>query len=115
LLRTETHIEFLDEYGNFDGLLEEYSGCTAVIKINFRIKFTKRTETILWEKKDIYAYQIKEIDNITPEDGEEEKLNEELNILENSEKLLELTSSVYELIYDSEILLTINWGKFRMK
>lgn len=25
LLRTETHIEFLDEYGNYDALLEEYS------------------------------------------------------------------------------------------
>jgi DNA repair protein RecN (Recombination protein N) len=76
LLRTETHIEFLDEYGNFDGLLEEYSGLYRQLsKLTLELNSLKEQETILWEKKDIYAYQIKEIDNITPEDGEEEKLN----------------------------------------
>ncbi|MGD1006254.1 MAG: DNA repair protein RecN [Ignavibacteriaceae bacterium] len=114
LLRTETHIEFLDEYGNFDGLLEEYSELYRQLsKLTLELNSLKEQETILWEKKDIYAYQIKEIDNITPEDGEEEKLNEELNILENSEKLLELTSSVYELIYDSENSVNDQLGKIQ--
>jgi DNA repair protein RecN (Recombination protein N) len=103
LLRTETHIEFLDEYGNYDALLEEYSLLYSQLsKLVSELGSLMKQESILREKKDIYAYQIKEIDTIAPEDGEEEKLNEELNILENSEKLLELTTSIYETIYDSE-------------
>ena len=114
LLRTETHIEFLDEYGNFEGLLEEYSGLYRQLsKLTLELNSLKEQETILKEKKEIYAYQIKEIDNITPENGEEEKLSEELNILENYEKLLELTSSVYESIYDSENSVNDQLGKIQ--
>lgn len=103
LLRTETHIEFLDEYGSYEAQLIEFSGLYRQLsKLTSELKSLKERETILREKRDLYAYQIKEIDNTAPEDGEEEKLNEELNILENSEKLLELTSSIYESLYDAE-------------
>ncbi|MDR3626116.1 MAG: DNA repair protein RecN [Ignavibacteriaceae bacterium] len=114
LLRTETHIEFLDEYGNYEGLLLEYNGLyRRLSKLASEINSLKEKESILTEKRDIYAYQIKEIDNIAPEDGEEEKLNDELNILENSEKLLDLTTSVYESIYDSENSVIDKLGKIQ--
>ncbi len=54
------------------------------------------------EKKEIYAFQINEIDNVSPEEGEEEKLNDELKILENSEKLAELSSEVYQILYEAD-------------
>jgi len=54
------------------------------------------------EKKEIYAFQIKEIDNISPQDGEEEILNEELKIMESSEILAGLTSEIYEALYESD-------------
>ena len=103
LLRTETHIEFLDEFGNLDKELisykKYYHELTASIN---ELKSLKEKETSLKEKKDLYAFQIKEIDAVSPEEDEEEKLAEELNILENSEKLLELTSDTYSKLYESE-------------
>jgi DNA repair protein RecN (Recombination protein N) len=114
LLRTETHIEFLDEYGNYEGLSEEFGGLFRQLsKLTSELNSLRKQESILAEKRDIYAYQIKEIDSIVPEDGEEEKLNEELNILENSEKLLELTSSVYESMYDDENSVNDQLGKIK--
>ena len=61
-----------------------------------------RKEGLLKEKKDIYEFQIREIDAVSPHAGEEEKLKEELNILENSERLAELTTEVYTLLYESD-------------
>ncbi len=103
LLRTETHIEFLDEFGSNDDDLSDYKKLYDQLNKALRdLKSLKEKEISLKEKKEIYSYQIKEIDAVSPVEGEEEKLIEELNILENSEKLLELTSSVYQKIYDSE-------------
>lgn len=103
LLRTETHIEFLDEYGNHDIDIQNYKSIYFELsKITGELKALREKESSLKEKEDIYSYQIKEIDAVSPVEGEEAKLIEELNILENSEKLLELTSSVYERLYESE-------------
>ena len=103
LLHTETHIDYLDEFGNYDELLTKYkSKYDELIKTEREIKALKERETILIEKKEIYAFQIKEIDNVFPEEGEEEKLNDELKILENSEKLAELSSEVYQILYEAD-------------
>jgi DNA repair protein RecN (Recombination protein N) len=103
LLRTETHIDYLDEFGNYDDLLTKYkSKYDELIKIEREIEKLKEREAILIEKKEIYAFQIKEIDNVSPEEGEEEKLNDELKILENSEKLAELSSEVYQILYEAD-------------
>jgi len=103
LLRTETHIDFLDEFGNYKKLLEEYRNSYEELSVvEKELESLKEREALLKEKKEIYSFQIKEIDNISPEPGEDEKLNDELKILENSEKLVELTSRVYEVLYDSE-------------
>ncbi|MEO8400085.1 MAG: DNA repair protein RecN [Ignavibacteriaceae bacterium] len=102
LLHTETHIEFLDDFGSLDKELEDYKKkyYELLNSIN-ELKSLKEKEAVLKEKKDLFAFQIKEIDSVSPEIDEEEKLNNELNILENAEKLLELTSDVYEKLYES--------------
>ncbi len=103
LLRTETHIDFLDEFGNLEKSLEEYRAKYSFLnKLSGELKSLKAKENTLKEKKELYSYQIKEIDAVAPEDGEEERLSEELNILENSEKLLELTTKIYGELYDAE-------------
>jgi DNA repair protein RecN (Recombination protein N) len=103
LLRTETHIEFLDEFANNQKLLEEYK--VVYKELNSRqneLKELKSKEESLKEKKEIYGFQIKEIDNINPLPNEDESISNELNILENSEKFLELTDDVYKKLYDGE-------------
>ena len=103
LLRTETHIEFLDEFANNHKLLEDYK--VVYKELNSKqneLRELKSKEESLKEKKEIYGFQIKEIDNINPLPNEDELIINELNILENSEKLLELTDDVYNKLYDGE-------------
>jgi DNA repair protein RecN (Recombination protein N) len=103
LLRNETHIDFLDEFGNYRDLTDEYKKLYSELQSLLReLKILKEKEATLKEKKDFYSFQIKEIDSVSPEEDEEEKLIEELKILENSEKLASTTSSVYNLIYEDE-------------
>jgi DNA repair protein RecN (Recombination protein N) len=103
LLRTETHIDYLDEFGNYQQIIQQYKKAYSdLIEKENELKELKEKENTIKEKKDYYSFQIKEIDNVSPLENEDEKLNEELKILENSEKLAELTSKIYDLLYESE-------------
>ena len=103
LLRTETHIDYLDEFGQYDDLLEKYSvSFSELNKIKNELELLKKREATIRERKDIIDFQVKEIDTVSPEENEDDKLNEQLKILENSETLAELTSEIYQLLYESE-------------
>ena len=103
LLRTETHIEFLDEFANNHKLLEDFK--VVYKELNSKqneLRELKSKEESLKEKKEIYGFQIKEIDIINPLPNEDESITNDLSILENSEKLLELTDDVYNKLYEGE-------------
>ena len=103
LLRTETHIDFLDEYGDNNKLLENYRGFYKELNLKQNeLKQLTSKEEVLKEKKEVYSFQIKEIDSVNPLHEEDELISNELNILENSEKLLELTDEVYNKLYDGD-------------
>lgn len=114
LLRTETHIDFLDDFAGTAPLLAEYQ--KHFKDLNNLIKEFKELiekESSIKEKKEIYTYQIKEIDAVAPVEKEDEQLESELNILENSERLLELTNSVYQNLYESENSVSDLFGKIK--
>lgn len=103
LLRKETHINFLDGFGNIDELLRAYKWLhTSLNKLLAELKEIKDIDSAYREKREVLEFQIKEIDAVSPQLGEEEKLVNELKILENSEKLLGLTNSIYDGLYESE-------------
>ncbi len=103
LLRVESHISFLDEYAGNSKLIEEYQALYKELnKKNSELKNLKSKEESIKEKREIYAFQIKEIDSVSPSISEDDAILNELNILENSEKLLELTEEVYTKLYDAE-------------
>lgn len=103
LLRTETHINFLDEFGGNEALLNDYKRLYKDLQSRQNeLKELRSKEETLKEKKEIYSFQIKEIDTVNPRVDEDEQIANELNILENSEKLLELTDDVYTKLYDGE-------------
>ncbi len=103
LLRNETHIEMLDEFAGIDKYLSEYrkyyDELTMLLKEK---KALKEKENFLREKRELYEFQIKEIDAVSPREDEEEKLEDELKILQNSERLLSLSNEIYNIVYDSE-------------
>ncbi|HQJ46229.1 MAG TPA: DNA repair protein RecN, partial [Ignavibacteriaceae bacterium] len=103
LLRVESHIDFLDEFAGNSKLIEDYQVLYKELnKKIYELKDLRSKEESIKEKKEIYAFQIKEIDSVSPSIGEDEAIVNELNILENSEKLLELTEEVYTKLYDGD-------------
>ena len=103
LLRTETHIDYLDEFGDYQNLLAQYKNVySELLNKEKELKDFQGKEGSIQEKKDFYAFQIKEIDNVSPQENEDQTIIEELKILENSEKLSTLTSEIYQLLYESE-------------
>ena len=103
LLRTETHIGFLDEFAGAEKLLKDYADAfNDVQELSARLDELRKKESSLTEKRDFYSFQIKEIDAVAPVEGEEEQITSELKVLENAEKLLGITGSLYENLFDSE-------------
>ncbi|MGB2869072.1 MAG: DNA repair protein RecN [Bacteroidota bacterium] len=103
LLRAETHLDLLDDFGGLGGLRSEYSESYNRLSLIFHdLDELRRKELELKERRDLYEFQIKEIDALSPQAGEEESLSGELKILENSESLFEATSMLYQLLYEGE-------------
>ena len=103
LLRPETHIDLLDDFGGLDILIRNFK--TAYHDLNTELTELKdliSKRDALKEKRELYAFQIKEIDEVNPQTGEVDKLESELKILENSEKLYEVATKLYEILYDSD-------------
>jgi len=114
LLRTETHIDYLDEFGDYQEILLQYKKVySELLEKENELNELKEKENIIKEKKDFYSFQIKEIDNVSPQEDEDDKLIEELKILENSEKLSEITSEIYQLLYESDSSIQSNLARVK--
>lgn len=103
LLRTETHIDLLDDFAGLTTLAEEFQTAhnQLTTEVSKLIELQNR-KNIINEKKDLFEFQLKEIDAVNPTLNEEAHLESELKILENSEKLNELTTQLYQILYDGD-------------
>jgi len=103
LLRVDTHLRLLDEYGGLGGLLEEYHAQLETLRQSKKkLESLRQQEKTLLEKKALLEFQIREIDAVSPEENEEEALITEQNVLENSEKLFSETSLIHEILYGAD-------------
>ena len=104
LLRPETHIDFLDDFGGDE---RRSLGISSILQKALRPLF-KKTQSAGTrasperKERSVQEFQMKEIDAINPQRGEEETLESELKLLENAEKLHELTSQLSQLLYEGE-------------
>jgi len=103
LLHTEAHRRTLDSFGGLSGLTEHYRRQYERVAdlVEERDELAAR-ERELQQQKELYEFQIKEIDDVHPQEGEEEELHAERRVLENAEKLYASTSGLYEMLYESE-------------
>ncbi|MDW8109087.1 MAG: DNA repair protein RecN [Candidatus Kryptonium sp.] len=103
LLRIETHIELLDDFGGLLGMVEEFRKEIHKLENLYKqLDELKQKEKLLKEKRELYEFQLKEIETVNPQIGEIEELESELKLLENAEKLYEATAQIYSLLYGSE-------------
>ena len=103
LLRTETHLGLLDNFGGLGGLVaryrEAYDRVAALVKER---KGLVARERELRQQKELYGFQIEEIDRVAPQEGEEDALEDERRVLENAETLYEATAGLYEMLYEAD-------------
>jgi DNA repair protein RecN (Recombination protein N) len=103
LLKVATHLELLDEYGDYSELLSKYKfHYTKLSEINKELFLLKGKESKLFEEREAYEFQLKEINEVSPISGEEEELKSKLKFLENSERLIQLTNEIYSISYENE-------------
>ncbi|PQJ34675.1 DNA repair protein RecN [Salinibacter sp. 10B] len=103
LLRTETHLRLLDSFGGLGSLVEHYQHKRARVAdlVEEREALADR-ERELQQQKELYEFQIEEIDEVDPEPGEEEELKAERRVLENAEQLYASTQGLYEMLFEDE-------------
>ncbi|HIG76339.1 MAG TPA: DNA repair protein RecN [Bacteroidetes bacterium] len=103
LLRTETHVELLDNFGGLGGLLSTYRERYAALAalMSERADLVKRKDDLA-KQKELYGFQIEEIDRVAPIVGETDELEAERRVLENAETLYESTAALYENLGESD-------------
>lgn len=103
LLRPETHLHLLDNVGGLERLVADF---TTVYEDLVRSRATldelRKREAQLREKQEFHRYQLREIDAVNPGPDEDQTIQQELKILENSERIVELTSALYSLLYEED-------------
>ncbi len=103
LLRTEMHLDLLDGFGSLGSLVANYQeGYHRVAALMKRRAELVARERELHQQKELYAFQIEEIDQVAPQPDEEEALEDERRVLENAERLYEATARLYEMLYESD-------------
>ena len=103
LLRVDTHIGMLDDFGGLDGMVEEFRDAHARLRTAAAEQAElRRRERELQEKREFLLFQAHEIDAVGPRAGEEEDLETELRILENSERLFSETGELYTQLYEGD-------------
>ena len=103
LLKINTHLELIDDFGELDVLKNEYKKhYTRISEITKELFSLRSKEEKLGQDKESYEFQLKEINAVSPRIGEEDELKEQLNLLENSENILSLSNEIYCVAYDNE-------------
>ncbi|TDI70736.1 MAG: DNA repair protein RecN [Bacteroidetes bacterium] len=103
LLRTEKQVQLVDSFGGLEGIRDDYIGSNQRVAELYRIREElERKEDELRKQREVYEFQIQEIDLLEPQPNEEEALNSERRILENAERLFTATASLFDELYEAE-------------
>ena len=103
LLDVATHLKLIDSFGGLSTLRmpyeKRYRSVANLVGERKRLRSQKRE---MEQRKELYGFQIKEIDRVSPQEGEEEELENERRRLENAEHLFESTSELCAQLFEGE-------------
>lgn len=103
LLDSKSHLEILDSYGKYDRLKLNYQQNFSALnnKITEYKKIIKQKNE-LSQKEQFVRFQLDEIKKVNPEEDEDEKLLNELKILENAEFIHNQTQELNYNLYEKD-------------
>jgi len=103
LLKVNRHLKFLDHFGGLTEIVSDVEKqYHQFMELRKHLEALLHQANVSREKKEIFEFQIKEIEAVDPKEGEEEELTREENLLQNSERLYELSSEVYQKLYEED-------------
>ncbi len=112
LLNTETHLQLIDSYAksNADGLYDRVmQSREEALRISHDLSVLKNSLRERERRIDTIRYQLKEIDAVSPIDGEEEKLESDRMKMRNAETIMEGLNAAYEALFsDSGALASLS-------
>ena len=99
LLQPAMHLEFIDILGDHLEMREQFRSCYEQWRVaRQQLQDLVEREREREQRRDFLSFQIKEISEIDPETGEDERLGAERNRLKNGEALIRLSRECYELL-----------------
>jgi DNA repair protein RecN (Recombination protein N) len=102
LLRSELHIDILDEFCGTEALLNDYAeSYKKVQELRRKIRDLLDNEREIKRNREIYEYQLKEIDAVAPLENEDKELHDEIHVQEHGERLMDLAESAYGALYEN--------------
>ena len=103
LLRPEYHLSFLDEFGDITSLRKDFHGrYLAFQKLLEEVEDLRGRDRESLQRRDLIAFQLKEIDAAGLEESEEEELGTLRTRLQNAEKMYSrINSAVADLYSES--------------
>ncbi len=106
LLRPEHHRRVIDAFEDVQPLLDDYrSSYRQMHQLRQELNELRRRESELREKRELYQFQVQELEDAELKAGEEEELESELKLLDNAEELQEKAGSIVDLGSEAEINL----------
>ncbi len=111
LLRQELHIQFLDAYAHLEKDVVEIGELYRnVSSLQKNISDIEKSRNQNSQNLEIFQLQLKEIYDLDPKPSEDADLLQQEKILAASEKLFELSDSVYKSLYESQesVLVEVN-------
>lgn len=103
LLKEENHQSVVDAFGEVRPYLESYGEAYDEMKeLRQELRKLRQRESELDEKLELYRFQVKELEDAELDPDEEEKLEAEMNLLDNAEELDQKAGTVVELGSGSE-------------
>jgi DNA repair protein RecN (Recombination protein N) len=99
----ESHIDFYDDFIEFNGLIENYQSQKSNLYSEYntlRKLIADRDESN--KKKDYLEYQLAEIRKVDPKENELAEINDKLQLIENSEEILESSQELSDLTNGSD-------------
>lgn len=114
LLNPENHLKLIDTYHEReiapvrDQVLELYQKYSDT-KHELSSLLSGQAEAE--RKRDFMRFELSEINGANPYTGEDDELAQKLNLLQNSEKIYQNLSGIYELLYDSSPSAADGMGK----
>lgn len=103
LLRPDQHLTLLDNVGGLAALGREYKRAYDTLRhLSRELAELLQREHQLHEQEEFRRFQLSEIEQVQPGLNEEEELEAELAIIENSEFLFETSTHLYRMLYEEE-------------